>query len=521
MSILTRRFARLPGIDRIVLLASNAAWDEPILREAREIGLDFEVFSRAEVIEQSLSNRPERWGLPNGKGIETWTGTAFTRVAEKFRWDGLILVPLSHLLVDRAGVEESLRLHQREGFDATFAEDRVPGGGWAILENNLLRGMQASHPDLMAARGGLLWALLKPLYPFRIGAFHAPRDRSPLAADLRLNRERVARVLAEAGGNDFADPGFSYGRWIRGLDWQRVYTDFAPTIAHIEPTNNCRGKCVSCPQPSLKRPKGYLESGIFVRLAEKLVGVDDCRWILSGMGEPLAHPGIKEMAERLRGRLVLLETSLSEELSTDFPWDALTHVRVSVDALEQGMFEKLRPGCSWNRIEQFIQEAALRKERRPDEEPEIGVTLVKHSATDSIALAFLQYWKQVCTPVFRTHFFRWPIVVPTEKVQWFQILGASDFLGAIQYPGKVRYTPLNRRTCLHGTLGFHILCDGRVTICPFDIEGQWAIGRIEANGAGVMDIWGGETARAFRKMHLEGAFNEKWPCGDCQDWYHS
>ncbi|MFZ2956828.1 MAG: radical SAM/SPASM domain-containing protein [Candidatus Ozemobacteraceae bacterium] len=524
----------LPGFDRTVVLLPDTRnhdellcdlpdtrYHEELHREAREAGLAVECFCPAETSEQPFTNKPDRWGIPDGKGIETWVGSAFAKAVEKYRWDGIVLVPLEHLLVDRAGVAESLQLHIREGFDVTFSEDRVPGAGWAILDANLLKGMQASHPDLMAARGGLLWALQKPLYPFKIGAFHAPRDRSPLAADLRLNRERVAHVFAEAGGQDFAEPGFQYGRWIRGRDWQRVYTDYAPETVRLEPTNTCRGGCAGCPQAAMKRPPSFLDGHVFDRVAQDFVPVSDCRWILSGMGEPLLHAGLPAFLERLRGRPVRLETSLSEEMGRDFPWSALTQVRLSVDALERTGYEILRPNCSWEHIERFISEAAARKAKRPDDEPDVGVSLVKHVGTDAFALPFLRYWKQVCTPIFRKHFFTWPISSEPDKVQWFQILGASDYFGTIPRPGAVRYTPLNRRTCLHGTLGFHVLSDGRVTMCPFDIEGRWAFGSMAGEGgAEALDIWHGSAARAFREMHLTGQFEDSWPCGACQDWYH-
>jgi len=519
LEILRARLARIPGIDEFVLLAPAGELTEPLISQARGLGIEVDIYDSSCIQSKPWSASQERWQLESDLGADTWLGTPLAACIGKHRWDRLVFVPLSNLLVDRRGVVESIQLHLREGFDATFSEDRITGANWAIFEGALIAGLQASHPDIMATRGGFAWALREPLYPFKIGEYHAPRNRPRMPVDLRLSGKRAADVFAKCGGDMFAKPEFEYLDWISDSRWEEAYLDFGPLTAYIEPANICAASCLHCPQSTLRRPRGFMASGIFESLSEELQKVEGLRWVFSGMGEPLANPGLGKMAERVKNRHISLYTSLNIEPPTAFPWEVFDLVRISVDALEAGHFNRVRPGCSWERIEAFLSAEAVRKAEAPETRPEIGVSFLKHRENEKSADAFLRYWKQVCTPVFRQKFFIWPTESPPKKVQWFQILGVGEYLGLGEYAGATRYTPLKRRPCLHALLGMHVLQDGTLARCPYDIEGKngWAA---EPDGNSVLQAWKGDEWRSFRREHLEMQFPAGSPCAGCQDWYH-
>lgn len=513
------RLGKIPGIDEIILLAPSGAEMDPLAEQAAALGAGIERYDSAGLKAKPWSACQERWQVESDIGTDTWAGTPIASTVSKHRWDRLVLVPLANLLVDRRGVVESLRLHAREGFDATFSEDRITGAGWAVLEATLVAGLQASHPDIMATRGGLAWALREPLYPFRIGEHHTPRHRSRLPVDLRLTCERVSRTFDARGGDAFATPCFEYNEWISTSGWEETYLDSGPLTAWVEPSSVCAGSCLHCPQPRLNRPHGVMPVGMFGKIVNKLKYIEGLRWVFSGMGEPVANPDLGAMAELVKERHITLHTSLNAELSDTFSWEYFDLVRISVDALDAGHFSAVRPGCSWENIERFLAAESARKADAPDHRPEIGISLLKHRENETTAGAFIKYWKQVCTPVFRKNFFVWPADTPPQKVQWFQILGAAEFLGAGEYAGTVRYTPLNRRPCLHALLGIHILQDGTIARCPYDIEGTHGWGNL-----GTMEsfdeAWNGDAWRRFRREHLDLNWPDGSPCFRCQDWYH-
>ncbi|HOY67961.1 MAG TPA: radical SAM protein [Candidatus Ozemobacteraceae bacterium] len=518
LEILASRFSGLPGVDEVVLLAPAGSEWEPLAAQAARLRLPVHRFDLSAVLAKPVSATQERWQLESDSGADSWIGSAIAGCVASRRWDRLVLVPLTNLLVDRRGVEESFRLHLREGFDATFPEDRLTGANWAIFEAALIAGLQASHPDIMAVRGGLAWAVREPLYPFRIGEYHAPRHRPRIPVDLRLVGHRAAATFAAAGGDAFAAPEFSYLDWVLTSRWEDVYLDAGPLTAVIEPSSICAGSCLHCPQPHLHRSRGSMSLPVFERIVAALESAEGLRWVFSGMGEPLENPDLMRMAAMLGEKHVTLYTSLNREPPADLRWEPFDLVRISLDALEAEGFRRNRPGCSWERIERFLAEASARKSAAPEAFPEIGISFLKHRDNDREADAFLRYGKRICSPVFRKQFFTWPTDAPPQRVQWYQILGVAEYLGAVAYAGVTRYTPLNRRPCLHALLGVHVLQDGTVARCPYDTEGTHGWGAIPPEE--LLERWNGDAWKRFRREHLGLTFDASSPCRTCPDWYH-
>ncbi|PKL46704.1 MAG: hypothetical protein CVV42_15550 [Candidatus Riflebacteria bacterium HGW-Riflebacteria-2] len=519
LQILHNRFRDRGIISGFALALPDREEYTPLVEQAKALGIEPVLFSSVKVLEKPVSLQQQRWGLEDDSGNDTLVGAAISLTQEQTGWKTLVVIPLANLLVEAGEVYGSLELYRRESFDACFAEERVPGGGWAVFSNELLIGLQRSHEDLMWARGGLAWALRKPLYPFKLGSWHCPRIRSRLAVDLRFNSERMQIVYARTANSDFATSSFSYEKWLANSGWENVYCDHGPLTIELEPTNDCSGSCFNCPHSSMQRECTQLSVDIFGRLAAEFSAGDDVGWILSGMGEPLRHSGLADILRQLDKYQVSLHTSLQilpEDI--DFPWSTIDHLRISTDALAREGFDKVRPGCNWENIEKFLVFARERKKAMPDRFPEIGVSLLRHRLTEHHQQAFLRYWKQVTSPVFRENFFRWPFDLPPDPVQWFQILGEAEYGRSGSRTSNVDFTPVKRRPCRHALLSATVLADGSVTICPFDYEGQHALGSLKNHS--LKDIWRSQSAQNFRKQHLQMQFNDDLPCVDCRDWYH-
>lgn len=462
--------------------------------------------------------RQQRWGLEDDSGDETWVGAVFAQVVEKKNWDRVILMPLVNLLIEPKAVLASLELHRREAFDVCFAEERVPGAGWTVFQSDLLKGLMRSHEELMWVRGGLSWALRKPLYPFKTGYFHCPRIRPSLKVDLRLNSQRAQYTYAQVDTDNFASEKFSYADWLDNSGWETHYTNFSPLLVQVEPTNRCDAKCFNCGHATMQRPVDFLDKSIFARTVEQFTSHREVRWNFSGMGEPLLHPDLSCMVNSCRGFAAGLQTSLQVMPAADFPFAALSHVRISLDALEADSFARLRPGCSWQNVESFLSLAREQKKAAPEAFPEIGVAFLRHGLNEDRQQAFLSYWKQVVKPVFRENFFRWPFQSAPEPVQWYQILGESIYASARGRSARVDFTPVKRRPCRHALLSTTILADSSITICPYDVEGRFSMGNLKLSS--ILDIWQTQEYQDFRQQHLRMQFADALPCGSCQDWYH-
>ncbi len=519
LQILHNRFRDRGIIAGFALAVPDRSEYVELVEQAKALGIKPVSFQVEQVLEKPVSLQQQRWGLEDDSGNDTLIGAALALVQENTGWKTQVVIPLANLLVDAAEVYSSLELYRREAFDACFAEERVPGGSWAIFSDELLIGLMRSHADLMWARGGLAWALRKPLYPFKIGSWHCPRVRARLNVDLRLNSERMQAVYSATAWTDFAASSFSYEKWLADSGWEKHYCDFGPLVIKLEPTSCCSGSCFNCPHSSMQRECREIPAEIADRLVAEYSEGDDVRWVLSGMGEPLLYSDLSGLLRRIGRHQVTLHTSLQRlPDDNDFPWSLLDHVRISTDALAREGFDQVRPGCNWENIEKFLNLARERKKAMPDKFPEIGISMLRHQMTGQQQQAFLRYWKQVTSPVFRENFFRWPFDLPPDPVQWFQILGEAEYGRPGSRTSNIDFTPVRRRPCRHALLSATVLSDGSVTICPYDYEGSHSHGNLINQS--LKDIWNSPSAREFRQRHLQLQLVDVQPCVDCRDWYH-
>lgn len=520
LEIQIKRFSQYSCFAGMVLTLPESDRERSLHKIAQLTGIETCFYDDSKIIEKPLGLKQQRWNLEDDSGCDDLAGIMLAEVAEKHKWSELVLVALENLLVDPAAVEESLKLYFQEGFEICFSAERQTGANWIVLSAEVLRALCKNHEDLMQARGGLAWALRKPLYPFNLGYYHCPRIRPKIFGDLRLNSKRNQLVFNKTFNLSKFESGFSYGEWLNDSGWEKTYTDFQPLQLHIEPSAVCQARCHGCPHNSLQRKQGLMTLQTFKNITSGLSAIEETRIVFSGLGEPLLNPALSEMIRLVEKSSTMLVTSLQRLPADDFYFAGLDQLRISVDALEAKGFEENRPGCNWKNIETFIAEAGARKIDAPDSFPELGVSLVRHEQTESAVLPFLRYWKKVVMPIYSDLFFKWPFDLPADKMQWFQVLGENTFLGQIEKSGTIDFTPVKRRPCRHALLTATVFWDGSVSLCPFDTEGKMVVGNI--NDDSLINIWRSENARAFRAAHLSRDFAAASEfCAGCRDWYHN
>ena len=473
-------------------------------------------FDASKILEKPYGLNQQHWGLENCSGNDSWYGEAFAKVFEKFNWQIAILIPLTNLLIDANDVSENLNLYIQEGFEVCMAEERIPGAEWAMFNRDLILGLYKSHPETMTARGALYWAIKKPLYPFRVGAYHCPRIRPSINANLRLNSIRALNCYKSVVLDNFDSPDFSYGDFINKSDWEKAYLDYAPLQINVEPSSFCNASCDGCPNSILKRKKSNLSSKLFEKAISDIKDKDQ-RIVFSGIGEPLLNNELKDMLKLSSGFCSTLQTSLQLMPEDDFPYEDIDHIRISVDSDVESGFKRLRKGCSWKNIEDFIEITNILKKTFATKFPEIGLDYLRRGFSEADILPFLKKWKKLCKPVFNSDFFFWPYESKPNKISWYQISGQSEYCGNSKNTSTVSFEPFKRRPC-RNAFGLTILSDGRVTGCPFDAEGdKFYLGNIDDNT--LMEIWNSPNAKKWRNQHLIKSFDNDCFCKNCHDWY--
>ena len=140
-----------------------------------------------------------------------------------------------------------------------------------------------------------------------------------------------------------------------------------PMEVHVDVTNGCNARCITCwdHSPLLDEPRSAawkrqrLPLQAFHRLCDDLVEMGSVRHVvLSGMGEPLTHPGIYDMIARVKRegwRLTLLSNLVASdpERLLDNPPDNLL---VGVHGASPDAYMAFHPG--WTE-EHFFRLASL------------------------------------------------------------------------------------------------------------------------------------------------------------------
>lgn len=512
--ILHNRLSKLKTAGSVLLLPQPMGGS--FANFAAEAHTEIIEFDPEKILEKPYGLNQQHWFWEDSSGNDSWYGEGFVKVFEKNpSWKVAILVPLTNLLIDAKDVAESLELYQREGFEICFAEERIPGAEWAIFNSELIRGLYKSNPEVMTTRGALYWAAKKPLYPFKQGAYHCPRIRPAFFVNLRLNSQRAFKCYESAASDDFDSPDFSYGNFIEHSGWEKAFTDYGPLQINIEPSSFCNAHCCGCPNGSLKREKSFLTVEAFEKV---FAGIDDKdqRLVFAGIGEPLLNGNFSEMLKMVSDFNITLQTSLQIPFPKDFPFDAVDHVRISIDSDIQDGFERLRPGCSWQNIKDFVKEASLLKESYETKFPEIGLDFLRRGSSEKDILPFMKKWRAVCKPVFKDNFFRWPFSIKPGMISWYQISGEAAYCGLTKNTSTVSFEPFKRRQCRNAILSISVLSDGTVTGCPFDAEGGlFKLGNLSENT--LSEIWHSKVAVAWREKHLKKDFSGY--CSGCHDWY--
>lgn len=92
-------------------------------------------------------------------------------------------------------------------------------------------------------------------------------------------------------------------------------------------------------------------------------------------------------------------------------------------------------------------------------------------------------------------------------------------VGVFNYKGNIpSRLPVPDYPCEHITR-VDILADGVVSLCCMDQEGEYPWGDVKSES--VLEVFNGEKARYYRRMHREGKRKAVDPCKDCNLFWHS
>ncbi len=151
---------------------------------------------------------------------------------------------------------------------------------------------------------------------------------------------------------------------------------------YIEPTNDCPFVCKTCMRHSWNEKLGRMDMGVFERIMDGLKDFSPVPSVFfGGYGEPLVHPDILEMIQRIKSLGVEVELitngwALDEDTIQRFVALGLDAIWVSLDGATPECYSEVRQTPALPGIIESLRRLKSVKYERDTQKPALGIAFV-------------------------------------------------------------------------------------------------------------------------------------------------
>ncbi|MBT3255905.1 MAG: radical SAM protein [Deltaproteobacteria bacterium] len=303
-----------------------------------------------------------------------------------------------------------------------------------------------------------------------------------------------------------ADRERRYARHLEFLNsddpeiWRRI--DF-PLEISLELTNYCNLRCIMCPNPSMKRHRGYMSENLFKAIVNGLSGENGFLFLPQGFGEPLLHTeifGLTTFASNcgIRPIVLLSNGMLLNEATLSDVMNSIDILIVTIDGISPRTYESVRVGGNLQTVTRNIERFLLaRGDCKP---PYLVLRIIDMKETKAEIAAFQDFWR-----------------TRISETDILQVSGYNDWTGTINTGKNHVKMREQRRPCRMLWKNLTVYHDGRVTPCCYDAEGELMIG--SAGEESLRNIWEGTRLKRLRDLHLAHQFRKIPICHRCNTWF--
>ena len=294
-----------------------------------------------------------------------------------------------------------------------------------------------------------------------------------------------------------------------------------PVIAHIDPTSLCNLHCPLCPSGNgqLSRQRAKLDYDQFKTIVDKLP--QTVRMILLwNQGEPFLVKDLVKMIKyaKHRGKYVVTSTDGHFFRDSDTAHTIITsgidEIIISLDGVDQESYAKYRIGGKIDRVFEGVKLLADAKEELGASQPclHLQFILMKHNLSEKDKM--IKIGKEIGADKLS---FKTLQVTNWESGEEF-LPDDPEFTRYEKGPSNGAYKTRKRKffpnDCLRLWFSLVVNCDGRVSPCCFDKDGEFKLGNILEQSFD--SIWRGNPYQNFRQKILDSRY-ELEMCRDCTE----
>ncbi len=274
------------------------------------------------------------------------------------------------------------------------------------------------------------------------------------------------------------------------------YPDF-PDHVYIELTNICNARCTICATPTMKRTREIMPMNLFRRIADEC-GRRRAKKILPFLhGESLLVPRVvdyfrylRKVAPQTHLNLTTNGSKLSAELAETFLGeDLLDSVIVSIDGPNKRIYETIRLGLNYDQVRHNVLHFIRRRNELGKSRPIVSIAMVTVEQNKQKREDLKRVWREADEVRFSVYF-NWAGKMPSQK----RIAHKVNFCERIYHY-------------------ITILADGRVAMCCFDSEAEYAVGDLKTQS--IYEVWHSPAFLQKRRWLYQRNFDQLKLCANC------
>lgn len=284
-----------------------------------------------------------------------------------------------------------------------------------------------------------------------------------------------------------------------------------PFSMGVEVTNFCNLKCPMCPREIAERGFGNMDFELFAKIADEASHHAYRIFLPQGFGESFIHPRFRDMLLYLKQKgvhptmVITNGTLLNEKNVTALIDGEVDLVSVSLDGTNKEVYEAIRKNAKYERVVANVRYLFEERERRQATLPRIILRMIKMAETEADVPKFQEYWAPWLKPgdeIAFSNYQTWNGSVADKRVE--EPSGMTALKSGHRGPCRMLYKTAQ------------VYFDGRMTPCCYDYDCTMEIGNVREQS--VSEIWNGERAQHFRRLHEEGKSEEIPICRGCQEY---
>lgn len=293
-----------------------------------------------------------------------------------------------------------------------------------------------------------------------------------------------------------------YGRYLKAI----AMCDLPPpNVVAVEVTNHCNLKCVMCPNPQMKRKRGYMKFDLFQQIVDEIKSFSPVVKLYT-TGESLLHPRIFDMIQYLKETTdcsVVLSTNVT--LFKDKVIEALLDpatsphtLQLSIEGCTPQEYEYFRKGAKFEDVYKKLEAFSELKRNAHNCYPITQIHFLLTKKSDPVK--FVRLWGRFCDYIS---------VSIMQPPQFKKI--PNEIKDILYYPD-----PTRKKICPQPFNTVTISYDGRISACCGDFELILEMGNLEENR--ILEIWNNKKYKELRKRLVKKE-GEKTKCRGCVNLY--